>query len=149
MTSKKMVDDFFAEKKLALVRISPEGPKFGNIYTELTERDYKVFRVCPNFKKSRNGDYWENLAELPEKVGGVIITTPIKTTIDVIKQAAEAKIPRVWMQLGSESKEAVQLCNENNITAIHGECIMMFAEPVKSIHKFHRWIWKILGKLPN
>lgn len=149
MTSKKMIDDFFAERKLALVRSSPEGPKFGNIYTELTSRDYKVFRVCPGYKKSQNGDYWEGLTELPETVGGVIITTPIKTTIDVIKQAAEAKIPKVWMQLGSESKEAIQLCNDNNIAVIHGECIMMFAEPVKSIHGFHRWVWKILGKLPN
>jgi len=25
----------------------------------------------------------------------------------------------------------------------------MFAEPVKSFHAFHRWIWKLLGKLPK
>jgi hypothetical protein len=32
---------------------------------------------------------------------------------------------------------------------VQKECILMFAEPVKSIHGIHRWIWKVLGKLPN
>jgi predicted CoA-binding protein len=53
------------------------------------------------------------------------------------------------MQQGSESEKAINYCNENGIDVIHGECILMFAEPVESIHKFHKWLWKIFGKLPK
>jgi predicted CoA-binding protein len=35
-----------------------------------------------------------------------------------------------------------------SIDAVHGECIMMFAKPT-GIHRFHRWLWGVLGKLPS
>lgn len=53
------------------------------------------------------------------------------------------------MQQGSESKNAIDLCVKNGINVIAGECIMMYAEPVKSIHSFHRWINKLVGRYPN
>jgi len=31
---------------------------------------------------------------------------------------------------------------------IHGECILMFARPA-GIHWFHRWLWGVLGRLPQ
>jgi hypothetical protein len=33
--------------------------------------------------------------------------------------------------------------------AVHGECILMFAEPAAFFHRAHRWIWRMLGKLPH
>jgi predicted CoA-binding protein len=53
------------------------------------------------------------------------------------------------MQQGSESRNAIKFCEENGISAVHNECIMMFVEPVKSIHSFHRWINKLVGKYPQ
>jgi len=57
-------------------------------------------------------------------------------------------IKSVWFQQGSSSDEAIKFCEEKGMSVVSGECIFMFAEPVDSIHKFHRWIWKIFGKLP-
>lgn len=31
---------------------------------------------------------------------------------------------------------------------VHGECILMFADP-KGIHRFHHWLRGLLGKLPE
>ncbi len=28
------------------------------------------------------------------------------------------------------------------------ECILVFAEPAALIHRTHRWIWAVLGRLP-
>ena len=67
----------------------------------------------------------------------------------VVKEANEIGVKNVWMQQGSESDEAIKYCKENGINEIHKECILMFADPVNSIHGFHRWIWKVIGKLPN
>jgi len=55
----------------------------------------------------------------------------------------------VLLQQGAQSDSAIQFCKDNGMNIVHNECIMMFAEPVGSFHKFHRWVWKIIGKLPN
>ena len=48
--------------------------------------------------------------------------------------AAAAGIGRVWMQQGAAS-EAAKFCRENGIR-IHGECILMFAEPLAGRHRW-------------
>jgi hypothetical protein len=30
-----------------------------------------------------------------------------------------------------------------------GECVLMFAEPAAFYHRLHRWVWKLLGRLPQ
>jgi predicted CoA-binding protein len=79
----------------------------------------------------------------------VITIVPPAATEEVVKQAHAAGIKRIWMQQGSESEAAIRYCRDNGMTVIDGECILMFAEPAAFYHRFHRWIWKILGKLPQ
>lgn len=67
----------------------------------------------------------------------------------VVKSAFEAEIKNVWLQQGAQLDSNIQFCKDNGINVVHNECILMYAEPVRSFHKFHRWVWKILGKLPN
>ena len=67
----------------------------------------------------------------------------------LVKSAFEAGIKNIWLQQGAQSDSAIQLCKDNGINVVHNECILMFAEPVKSFHKFHRWVRKMLGKLPK
>jgi predicted CoA-binding protein len=66
-----------------------------------------------------------------------------------VRDAAAAGIRRVWMQQGAESEAAIRFCAENGISAVHGECILMFAEPAAFYHRMHRWVWGLLGKLPR
>jgi len=67
----------------------------------------------------------------------------------VVRDAAAAGIRRVWLQQGAESATAIRFCEEHGISAVHGECILMFAEPAAFSHRAHRWVWKLLGKLPR
>lgn len=89
------------------------------------------------------------LKDLPKTVEGVVIVVPPKETEHIVKEAAEMGIRRVWMQQGSESRAAVQFCEQYGLDAIYGKCIFMFAEPVISFHKFHKWLMKVLHKLPK
>jgi hypothetical protein len=47
------------------------------------------------------------------------------------------------------SPSALEFCRANCITALAGERILMFAEPAAFIHRFHRGLWKLMGKLPE
>ncbi len=83
------------------------------------------------------------------EVGGVILVVPPGQTEKLVREAAAIGIRRVWMQQGAESDDAIRFCEENGISVIHGECILMFARPVDSLHRVHRWVSAMLGKLPK
>ena len=150
MSSKQAVNEFISQKKLALVGASRQGRKFGNMaFKELKAKGYQVALVHPHADTIEGERCWPTLAALPEPVEGVLITVPPAQTAQVVRDAAAAGIKRVWMQQGAESPEAIRFCQENGINAVHGECILMFAEPAAWFHRAHRWVWKLLGKLPQ
>lgn len=150
MTTKSAVTDFLSQQKLALVGVSRTGKKFGNaIRKELAGKGYQLFLINPNVQSIDGQPCYPSLSDLPEKVGGAVIVVPPAQTETVVKDVAKAGIKRVWMQQGSESDAAIRFCNENQISVVHGECILMFAKDPKFPHNLHRWIAGALGKLPK
>lgn len=143
------VYDFLSQRSLAVVGVSRSGKKFGNtIYRELKARGYKLFPIHPEAETVEGDPSYRSFAELPEKVGGVVICVPPVRTEEVLHRAFEAGITRVWIQQGAESYAALRFCEKGGMSAVHGQCILMFAEPVVSFHRFHRWVWKLIGKYP-
>jgi len=150
MNTKAAVDDFLAQRSLAVVGVSRSGKKFGNMaYRELKGKGYQLFPIHPEAEVLEGDKCYASLSALPEPTGGVLIIVPPTGTEQVVRDAAAARIPRVWMQQGAGSDAAVRYCEEHGISAVHGKCILMFAEPLRFYHKPHRWVWKLLGKLPG
>ena len=150
MTSQTAVDSFLASKNIAVVGVSRKKHKFGNsIYKELKKKGFNIYGVNPNMSEIEGDKCYKNLRELEGKVDAVVNVVSPAQTNDVVKEANEIGVKNIWMQQGSESDEAIKFCQENGINEVHKECILMFADPVKSIHGVHRWLWKVLGKLPN
>jgi predicted CoA-binding protein len=149
MTSKKIVDEFLLQKKIAIVGVSRKKTKFGNaIYKELKQKGYQVFPINPHINIFEGDACYPDLLSLPEKVDAVVINVPSVQTEKVVREARQAGINKVWLQQGSQSEEAVKFCEENGIDYVNNECILMFAQPSAFIHRAHRWIWGVLGKLP-
>jgi predicted CoA-binding protein len=143
MSSRAMIDAFLTNHSLALVRSSPESPIRGaKIDEELGGKGYEVSVVYLDESVAE-----PRLTDLKDPVEGVIIAVPRDQSEKAVREAIDAKIPRVWLQNGCESKSAIELCEQNGIPVVHGECVLMYAEPVKSVHAFHRWVWKMLGRL--
>lgn len=150
MTTQAAVNDFIGQQSLAVVGVSRQPKKFGTYaYMELKKRGYRVFPVNPQAETIEGDRCYPSLSALPEQVGGVVVIVPSNRVEQVVRDAAASGIKRVWMQQGATSTEAIKFCEENGITEVHGECILMFAGKVESVHRFHRFVWKILGKLPK
>jgi predicted CoA-binding protein len=149
MNSKKAVEDFLAQKKIAVVGVSRNKSKFGNaIYKELKQKGYRVLPVNPHINIFEGDICYPDLLSLPEKVDAVVINVPPVQAERVVKEAGEAGIKKVWLQQGSQSENAVKFCEENGIDCVSNECILMFAQPSAFIHRAHKWVWGVLGKLP-
>ena len=149
MNTRAEIDDFLAQKTLALAGASRSGKKFGNVVLrELKSKGYEIQLLHPSAPEIGGVPCVPSLARLPRPVGGLVLVVPPAQTEKLVREAAVAGVTRVWMQQGSESPEALRLCRESGITAIHGECILMFAEPVGGVHRFHRWLRRVFKKLP-
>ena len=149
-STKAAVENFVGQHKLAVVGVSRDPKKFGNMaYKALKEKGYDVYPINRNVEAVEGDRCYAGLGALPEKVDGVVIVVPPKETEQVVREAEAAGIQNVWMQQGSESEAAIQYCQEHHLNEVHGECIMMFAPPVGSVHRWHRGAWKLFGKLPK
>jgi hypothetical protein len=149
MNSKKTVEEFLSQKRIAVVGVSRKKTKFGNaIYKELKQKGYQVFPINPHINLFEGDTCYPDLFSLPEKIDGVIINVPPAQAEKVVREAKEAGINKVWLQQGSQSEVAIKYCEENGIDYVSNECILMFAQPSAFIHRAHKWVWSVLGKLP-
>ncbi len=149
MTSREAVTDFLAQRTLALAGMSRGGRGFGNVvHRELKAKGYTVYAVHPQADLIGGERCWPSLADLPGPVGGVVVSLPPGQAENVVREAHRAGIRRVWLSQGSESPEAIRFCEEHGMAVIARECILMFAEPAAWIHRVHRGLWRMLGKLP-
>lgn len=150
MATQKSIQEFLSQKKLAVVGVSHTGKKFSNIvYKELKSKGFQVFPVNPKTDNLNGERCYPNLKSLPEKVGGVLVITKPTETEKVVRETSSVGIQNIWIQQGAESEEAIRFCKDNGMNVVHGECILMFAEPTAFFHRVHRGIWKLIGKFPK
>ncbi len=151
MATKHDIDDFLAQKSLAIVGVSRGGKKFGNaILKDLTTHGYRVFPIHPDASELDGVRAYPSFDALPGPVGGLIIVVPPATAEGVVKDAAAHGITRVWLQQGAESPAAIAFCQDHGMSVVHGQCILMFPKPATSwIHSAHRWVWELIGRAPK
>jgi predicted CoA-binding protein len=141
------IQQFVSERTMAVVGVSAAGKGFGNAaYSELKKRGFRLLPVHPTARTIQGDPCWRRLADLPEKVDRVLVVVKPDRAEEVVRDAAAAGITHVWLQQGAESPAAVEAGAAHGLNVVRGQCILMFSEPVGSFHKFHRWIWKMLGK---
>jgi len=110
----------------AVVGASRDEKKYGYaVLKDLLEAGYKVVPVNLHEKEILGLKVYSNLRNIPKKIDLAIIVVPPKVALEVLKEIKELKIKKVWMQPGSESKEALQFCQQNKVECISGACIMI------------------------
>jgi predicted CoA-binding protein len=150
MNTRKDIQDFVAQKTLAVVGMSRAPHSFSaNATKALRAKGYRLFLVNPNAAEIQGERCFPRMATLPEVVGGALFLTPPSATADAVREAVEAGVKHIWIQQGAESKEALAWCAAKNVSVISGHCILMFAEPVGSLHRIHRWLKGLFGGLPK
>ncbi len=150
MTTRKDIEQFLDDKTFAIAGVSRNPSKFGHmVYRDLKKWGYRVFPINPNAEAIDGDRCYKSLSDLPAGIDHLLILTPRKETDQVLKEAIKKGITRIWVQQMSETKDTLRLAEEYNIDIIHKRCIYMFAEPVAGIHKFHKTLMKIFGRLPK
>jgi hypothetical protein len=150
VNTKQDIQEFLSQKTIAMAGLSRNEKSFSaTVNKELKARGYRVLPVNPAATSIDGEKCYPNLAALPEKVGGVVVFTQPSETESVVRDAVAQGITRVWLQQGAQSEAALAFCQLNKMQVVSGKCIMMFADPVSSLHGVHRWFAKVFGQLPK
>lgn len=149
-----LVDDFLAQKRIAVVGVSRTKEDAPNaIYKKLKSKGiYEVFPINPHTRDFKGDPCYPTVTDIPGGVDAAVLVTRPEMTERVVRECAEAGVKHVWMHRSignSVSDEAVKFCKENDIAVIAGGCPMMFVKPVDFGHVCLRFIGKYTGWLPN
>lgn len=148
-TTKASIEHFFSSPAFAVVGASADRKKFGNVVLRtMIEKEFTVYPVNPKQDSIEGRPCIPSVMELSPEVRSIITVVPPRVTEDTVAACVQKGITGIWMQPGSESTAAIAAAEAAGISVISPECILMFLEPVESVHALHRWFKKILGHYP-
>ena len=152
-----MVQDFLAQKKIAVVGVSDKRDTGCNLaYNKFKENGYKVYPVNPRIASFQGDTCYADLASIPQKPDAVFILANPKVTEQIVSQCVDLGIKHVWMHcmmgvkpglvenMTSVSQNAVETCKANAIAVIPGSCPNQFLKPDFG-HKMMRGLWGLFG----
>lgn len=151
MDTRAVIDRFLAGRRLAVVGVSRNPQDFSRaVMKELRAKGYEVVPVRPDQDEIDGLKTYPRVQAIPGEVDGAIVLTSPAVAEQIVRDCAEARIPRVWLHRGAGqgavSEAAVALCREKGIEVVPGECPLMFVGG--SVHDTHRAMRRLTGSLP-
>ena len=144
------IKQFINSRHIAFAGISRDPKKFGNsAFKELAKNHYNLYPVHPELEEFEGIKCYQRIADLPGEVEALFVSVKSAHSLQLIKEAHEKGIRNIWLQQGCQNDETLDYAIENNINVIHRQCILMFANPVEGVHKFHRGINRFFGIYPK
>ena len=152
-----LVQDFLAQKKIAVVGVSDKRETGCNSnYKKFKEAGYRVYAVNPRISSFDGDPCYPDLKAVPDKLDAVFILASPKVTEQIVQQCVDLGIKHVWMHcmmgtkpglaagMTSVSPSAVEMCRANGITVIPGSCPNQFLKPDFG-HAMMRGLWRTFG----
>ncbi len=150
MNTSNDIREFLAQKHIAVAGYSRDPKKFGHlVFKTLVEKGYEAYPVNPAGGTTPRGNaIYENIDSLPDSVTALVVVTPRNHSEVIVRKGLEKGLKSFWLQQMSDSPQALSLLNNDELNVISGKCILMHANP-GGIHKFHRWLAGLFGRLPQ
>jgi predicted CoA-binding protein len=154
MKEMEHIQDFLAQKRLAVVGVSQQPKDFSrSLFREFLDRGYDAVPVNPAGGEIDGQRCFARVQDIQPPVTAVLLMTSPAVTDRVVRDCAEAGVRKVWMYRasgkGAVSAEAVGFCDANGISVIPGECPFMFLPNGAWFHRFHGWVKQIAGSYPK
>jgi hypothetical protein len=121
------IKDFVNRRVWAIVGVSQDRSKFGNrIYRSLRDSGYIVYPVNLRGGELEGAKVYPTLADLPGTPDVVDLVVPPAVTEQVVREAHELGLSRIWMQPGAESQVAIDYCLAHGIEVVYDACAMVW-----------------------
>lgn len=153
-SSLEMIEDFLAQKRIAMIGVSRDAKHFSMaLFEELCRRGYDVVPVNPAAPSITGRHCFARVQDIQPPVKAALLMTSPAVTEKVVEDCYEAGVQQVWMYRaagrGAVSTKAVEFCKAKGMEVIAGECPFMFLPGTAGFHRFHGFIRKIRGRYPR
>jgi len=153
-TLRDAADEFLAQHRIAVAGVSRDEKQPANlIYRRLRDTGHEVFAVNPNADEVEGDRCYPSVQAVSEPLDGIVVVTTPEVAEQVVAEAHEAGVPRVWLHRGmgpgSSSDAAVEFCTEHGIAVIPGGCPNMFGDTSDPGHRCMRVLLQLSGKVPR
>ncbi len=113
-------------KTIAIVGLSDDPYRASNkIGHYLQKQGYKVIPVNPNIRKVLGETSYPDLSSVPEPIDLVDVFRNENELLSVIEEAADNKIPAVWLQAGLVCQDGLPVAEKAGMDLIDNCCIMV------------------------
>lgn len=122
-----LVTQFLEEENIAVAGASQDRSKYGNqVVRALVEAGKRPVPINPKTDLIEGLKTFPELAASQRPVGAISIVTPPAVTEQIVQQAIELGIKKLWMQPGAESDKAIKAAQQAGIDLLHsGPCILV------------------------
>ncbi|MCX6152071.1 MAG: CoA-binding protein [Ignavibacteriales bacterium] len=153
-TSKKQIDDFLAQKSIALIGVSRNPQDYTRaLFRELKQREYHIIPINPYSKEIEGQVCYADIESVKENFDAAIIFTPTVTAEKIIEDLLKKGIKNIWIHNSDINKPALKnliaSLNEKGVNAIQGHCPIMFLPETQFFHRMHGFFVKMVGNYPS
>ena len=107
----------------AIVGASQDRTKYGyEVFEILTRHGHTVLPINPKYADIDGVACYPSLPDLPRNPDVVLTAAPAPVSAKIAETCAALGIPIFWMPPGTDTGAALEICRQNNVTAIHGFC---------------------------
>lgn len=120
------MDEMLNLKKWAVVGATQNPSKFGNrIYKKLHGHGYEVTPINPVYDTVEGVTCLNSLKEMTDKPDCVSVVVGPKRSIQVVKDAVELGIKRLWFQPGTFDEEVLDLAESSGLDVVYYNCVLV------------------------
>ena len=102
--------------KIAVIGASNNREKFGNkCVRAYLMKGHEVFPVNPKEEKIEGLKAYKSVLDIPEKIDAVSLYLPPEIGTKAADEIIRKKVPRVFLNPGTESKELIEKLKKNGI----------------------------------
>lgn len=113
-------------KRIAVIGVSDNPEKFGfKIFRDLIKSGFNAYGINPRDGEVLDKKIYRNLQELEIIPDLVITVVPSQVTEKIVDECKDMGIKEIWMQPGSESKDAIEKAKRYGISATYNACFMV------------------------
>lgn len=137
---------FWHHSNYAVVGRSSVKPFPRLTYKALKEAEGKTVYAVDSSCEEIDGDpAYDDLADLPDPIEAVVLEVPKEETASWVERAADTGVTRVWIHMGRETPEALELAEERGIEVCAGTCAVQYLTGGFP-HNIHRFLRKAAGR---
>jgi predicted CoA-binding protein len=153
MTERQLIDDFLAQKSIAVIGVSRNPRDFTRaMFNALVKRGYTAIPVNPNSAEIDGRKCFARVGDIDPKPDAALIMTPAAQSEGLARECAGAGLERIWfygaVDRGAADERAVDFCEARGMKVVAGRCPFMFF-PQAGVHGLHGLLLKLIGRYPR